>query len=138
LEVLGIAPGQTPATISTLAQAPATAAVLVERLLPGDGLPAQLGDRVTLHFVVRTLDGKELANTFKRGMPYTVELADPDSLWYLGVESLRTGGRSRVRGNSSQLFGKFGVLPIVGPDTELEAELTLLRIQKAALARRTP
>ena len=115
-----------------------TTQVRVETVQTGSGIGAQLGDLVTLHFVVRTLEGKELANTRKRGMAYTVELTQPGTFWHIAVEGLRVGGSVRLRTNTSHFFGKSGVLPIVPPDTTVDAELILVRIQKAVLANKGP
>lgn len=116
--------------------APPEPVFMVETLAEGSGLPAESGDLVTVHFVVRTAEGKELANTLKRGMPYTVELSEPQSFWAVAVEGLKADGRRRVRANSSQFFGRHGVSPIVPSDTWLEAELTVLKVQKATSAKK--
>lgn len=135
MSALGITPQQTPTTVfSEIASPPAR----VEVIQTGSGVTAQPGDLVTVHFVVKTLEGKELANTVKRGMPFTVELASGGTFWTTAVAGLRTGGIAKLRANTALFFGKSGVLPIVPPDTMIEAELTLLRIQKAAIAKKEP
>lgn len=135
MSALGITPQQAPfLPVLDAAIAPAR----VEVLQTGSGVTAQTGDLVTVHFIVRTLEGKELANTVKRGMPYTVELAPGGTFWTTAVAGLRPGGVTRLRANTALFFGKGGVLPIVPPDTMIEAELTLVRIQKAVLAKKEP
>ena len=134
ISALGINPQQAPPMVVDTAITP----VRVEIVQTGSGAGAQLGDLVTLHFVVRTLEGKELANTRKRGMPYTVELAQPGTFWHIAIDGLRVGGSVKLRTNTSLFFGKSGVLPIVPPDTTIDAELTLERIQKAVLAKKDP
>jgi FKBP-type peptidyl-prolyl cis-trans isomerase len=134
ISALGINPQQAPLAVVDTALSP----VKVEIVQTGSGAGAQLGDLVTLHFIVRTIDGKELANTRKRGMPFTVELAQVGTFWHVAVDGLRAGGSVKLRTNTGLFFGKGGVLPIVPPDTIIDAELTLLRIQKTVLAKKEP
>lgn len=136
MNALGIAPAPAPIQEAP-AFAPALSAALeVDIVRPGTGPIAQTGDRVTVHFIVRTAEGKELANTLKRGMPYSIELSNPGSFWNSSVEGLRVGGAARFSANSSLFFGKAGVLPVVPPDTPLIAYVTLLKVEKAVEARK--
>lgn len=135
MSALGITPQQTPTTLYTEIGSPLAR---VEVIQTGSGVTAQPGDLVTVHFVVKTLEGKELANTVKRGMPFTVELASSGSFWTAAVAGLRPGGVAKLRANTALFFGRSGVLPIIPPDTMIEAELTLLRIQKVVLAKKEP
>ena len=100
----------------------------------GVGTPAGPGDRVTFHFVVRTLDGKELANSQKRGLPYSVVLDGRASFWSSALKGMRRGGTSRIQANSSAFFGNEGVLPIVPPHTMIEAELSLLSVRRPTVS----
>lgn len=111
-------------------------AFMVETLAEGTGLAVAAGDRVTVHFIVRTAEGKELANSHKRGMPFTLDLADAESFWLAAIEGMKTDGRRMVRANSSQFPGKGGLTPIVPGDTWIEAELMVLKVQKATSARK--
>lgn len=132
LSALGMPQKPTGADHSALEAAP----ISVEYLAMGAGLAAGTGDRVTVHFVVRTAAGRELANSMKRGMPFTLVLDEPGSFWTTAIDGLREGGKSRLRANTSIFFGKYGVLPVIPADTEIEAEMTLLKVQKAELARK--
>jgi len=110
-------------------------AIRVEVLRAGNGVYAQAGDRVTVHFVVRTRDGKELANSFKRGMPFTFELGEPSPFWETALDGVRVGGTSRLTANSSDFFGRNGVLPVIPPDTFFYADVKLLKVEKAMAPR---
>lgn len=112
-------------------------AVMTQTLAEGTGLAATAGDRVTVHFVVRTVEGKELANSQKRGMPFTVDLDAAESFWLFAIDGMRLDGRRLIRANSSQFFGRSGVSPIVPSDTWIEAELVLLKVQKATTAKKS-
>jgi FKBP-type peptidyl-prolyl cis-trans isomerase len=116
--------------------APSADPISVQILREGSGAAAQSGDLATVHFVVRTKDGKELANSFKRGMSYTVELGEPGDFWTTVLEGLRVGGMSRLSANSSHFFGKNGILGIIPADTELMADVKLLKVEKSILAKR--
>jgi hypothetical protein len=135
LNALGVSAGEAPASFGLLPVAIPT--ISVETIETGAGAAAQLGDRVTLHFIVRTLEGKELANSWKRGMAFTVELTDPESFWHMAIQGLRAGGKSKLTANSSLFFSK-GAGPIVPPDTMIEAELSVVRLQRALVAKKEP
>ena len=125
LGTLGIKPAAAPPALQ-----PGLLIPVQEVVLLGAGPSAQAGDVVTFHFMVRTADGKELANTRKRGMPFTVRLDDENPFWLTAVQGLQAGGKARLRANSSLFFGKEGALPIVPPETDLVAELVLVKIKK--------
>lgn len=114
---------------------PLTTPISIEMVNEGTGQMAETGDRVTLHFVVRTQEGKELANTRKRGMPFTIELSEPGSFWSSAVDGMRVGGKNKLLANSSVFFGRSGVLPIIPAETWIEAELVLLKVQKSTTSR---
>jgi FKBP-type peptidyl-prolyl cis-trans isomerase len=135
MSALGVSPAQVPAQ-AAIADVFSVSPISVEVLHLGSGVLAQPGDRVTVHFVVRTLEGKELANTVKRGMPFTVELDGMGSFWSTALDGTRAGAKSRLKANTSIFFGKNGILPIIPADTEIEADLTVLKIQKAVLAKK--
>ena len=132
MSALGISPGQ----LSNSAPPEFASPIAVETVQSGTGIPAQPGDRVTLHFIVRTLEGKELANSQKRGMPFTVELDSMGSFWSTALEGARLGGHSRLRANTSVFFGKNGVPPVIPADTMIEADLIVLKIQKSLLVKK--
>ena len=121
------------AALADLGQAP----ISVEFLLPGSGVLAGAGDRVTFHYIVRTQDGREIANSVKRGMPFTVELDGMGSFWSTALDGLREGGRSLLKANSSVFFGKRGVPPIIPADTPFEAEVSVVKVQKQLLTKKS-
>lgn len=62
--------------------------------MKGDGATVKTGDRVTFEFIASIPGGKELANTMKRGLPYTL-IADSkgDALAAALVGMRETGER---------------------------------------------
>lgn len=122
--------------IPTLGPPADASAIAVRPVWPGEGSIVTPGDLATVHFVVRTAEGKELANSFKRGMPYTVEIGTAVTFWTTALEGLRVGGTNRLSGTSNQFFGKAGVLPIIPPDVAFIADVKLLKVEKAMVARK--
>lgn len=94
------------------------------------------GDRVTVHFIVRTAGGKEIANTYKRGLAYTVVFGDPAAgeFWKQALVGLKPGAEAIVAMPSEVLFGPQGVPPIVGPGIMLQATVKLVKVQRASVA----
>ncbi len=42
----------------------------------GSGSPARKGDRITINFAVKSLAGEDIADSDKRGLPYTFRIGD--------------------------------------------------------------
>ncbi len=135
IAAIGIAAGALGMPLPT--GTPTAPQISVSMLHEGAGLAAAAGDRVTVHFVVRTQEGKELANSYKRGMPYTVEIGEAGSFWLTVLDGVRVGGTSRLAANSSEFFGKGGVASVIPPDTLFLADVKLLKVEKAMVARKS-
>lgn len=94
---------------------------------------AQQGDLVTFHFIVVDPSGKEVANTERRGLPYSIVLgARPASaVWADALLGLKPGEERVVMLDSSR-FGPAGVPPIVAPSMTLTARVRVLSISAVA------
>jgi len=111
----------------------------VEVVRPGTGDPLRPGDRVTLNLSVRTQDGKEIANTRKRGLAYTLVIGEDDAkpFWRLVLAGIRSGEERLVRVDAEAAFGPLGVPPVFLAQGELRASVEVLRVvrgQPLALA----
>jgi FKBP-type peptidyl-prolyl cis-trans isomerase len=103
-----------------------------EEIREGTGLRAESGDRVTLEFVITSADGREIANSVKRGLAFTLELGAPRGARALSeaIGGMREGGARRVRFDSDAFFGPLGVPPILSLGMSLVAEVRVTRVQK--------
>lgn len=100
--------------------------VAITELRPGSGRAIQPGDLVTVHFQVETADGKEIANTHKRGLPYSVEFRMGESFWSAMLTGMRAGGERKVSLQSDLFFGEGGVTGIVPSGTMLMATVKVI------------
>ncbi len=114
------APAVSPATEQ------ANPSVLVTELRPGNGRAIQPGDLVTVHFQVETSEGRELANTRKRGLPYSVEFRLTDSFWSAMLTGMRAGGERKLALPSDLYFGQNGVSGVVPSGTTLLAKIQVV------------
>ena len=110
--LLVLATLQVPAPLPTPS---ALAPLAYETRAPGYGDRAEVGDRVTVHFLVQDAVGRTLADTEMRGLPYTFllgqEVSEP--FWTKAVEGLRVGGSRVVTGPG----GAFGISSTEAPGT---------------------
>jgi FKBP-type peptidyl-prolyl cis-trans isomerase len=83
---------------------------------------------LTLQFVASTKEGRELASTIKRGLPYRILLGDDQpSYLQLAVFGMQVGGEREVTLDPDYAFGTMGAAPIVGPNTTLVLRVKILR-----------
>lgn len=100
-----------------------------QELRVGSGAPVVVGERVTVHFLVGTPEGNELANSRKRGLPYTfVVSAEPGDLLSRVVTGMRPGGIRRASIPPDRGYGTPGLVPIVPPNATLELTLNLVQV----------
>jgi hypothetical protein len=102
-------------------------------LSAGSGLPCQSGDRLTVEYWIQDETGKEIANSERRGIPYTFELFGPTSDTLLSAGAVgATDGEERCL-----VLFKEEWYPQVGPFSLIrEPGPVLLRIKIARIERR--
>ncbi|MBX3118815.1 MAG: FKBP-type peptidyl-prolyl cis-trans isomerase [Fimbriimonadaceae bacterium] len=100
--------------------------VTITEVRPGSGRSIQPGDLVTIHFQVETAEGRELANTHKRGLPYSIEFRVGDSFWATMLSGMRAGGERRLMLPSDVYFGENGVPGVVPSGTTLMAKIQVI------------
>ena len=100
-------------------------------IVKGSGLPVQAGDVVTVNFEVRAKNGKELASTVKRGLPYSFVIGDPrePAMWSDALRGMKAGGERRLTVTPEKAFGADGVPTIVPPRASLSLHLWLVRVR---------
>ncbi|HXH61771.1 MAG TPA: FKBP-type peptidyl-prolyl cis-trans isomerase [Fimbriimonadaceae bacterium] len=76
---------------------PRTVPLIVTAVQPGYGDPVLDEARITVEFVAKTAQGKVVADTARRGMPFTFLLGQDNvsPIWERAVSGLNVGG-SRV------------------------------------------
>lgn len=105
-------------------------ALTVEEVTAGSGYAAKAGDRVTVDFTLGTHDGKEIANTQKRGLTYTLLLGAPNTspLWQSLLSGAQAGSQRRVSFSGDAVFGPEGLPPFIGPGMQVQGTVKVLRV----------
>jgi hypothetical protein len=84
---------------------PEMPSVLLRDAKVGDGPEALIGARVRVHMQVWRSDGKLLADTFKRGLPFSFVIGEEggDEFLHCSVLGMRVGGEREVEGDGRRL-----------------------------------
>lgn len=95
----------------------------------GSGKPVTKGDVVIIHFTIQRRNGPELADTRKRGLPYTVKIGEAgnDPLLDLVLKGMKAGGTRSATIPARRAYGAEGAPPIILPNDTLLVKVTLLR-----------
>jgi FKBP-type peptidyl-prolyl cis-trans isomerase len=105
--------------------------VVIRDIVVGQGSIAQTGQIATVQFEVRDKNGKELANTWKRGLPYSFVVGGIQTapFWSLGLNGMKVGGQRMLDVKPGAGYGTDGVPPVVGPGSELVVKLELVEVK---------
>lgn len=105
--------------------------VVIKEIVIGRGAVAQRGQIATLQFEVRDRNGKELANTWKRGLPYSFVIGEARAapFWSFGLTNMKVGGVRVLEVKPGAAYGPAGVPPIVGPNSDLTVRLELVEVR---------
>ncbi len=95
----------------------------------GSGKPIQDGDVVVIHFLVKKASGESVADSKKRGLPYTFKIgaAGNDPLLDLVVKGMRVGGIRTGRMPAKDAYGPSGALPLIAPADILDFTVSAIR-----------
>lgn len=117
----------------TIEQPWATGGFAIYELKAGTGREVRDGDLVTIHVVAATLEGKEIANSEKRGLPLRFVLGNAETPAYLdlAVRGMSLGAERRVVLPPELAFGADGEPPIIPPNATLSVRVRVVRIEKA-------
>ncbi|MCO5297867.1 MAG: FKBP-type peptidyl-prolyl cis-trans isomerase [Fimbriimonadaceae bacterium] len=93
-----------------------------------------LGDRVTIHFTASLTDGRNLADSERRGLPYTFVVGTEPLVrpFDLLVRGMAVGEEKVSDVAEEEAFGAGGVPPIVPPHAALKVRIKLLRLVRPA------
>jgi FKBP-type peptidyl-prolyl cis-trans isomerase len=101
----------------------------------GTGETPQLGNEVAIHYVVKTLNGKELDSTYSRKEPLYYVIGEKDQVlkgFDLGVRKLQKGAKATIVVPSRRAFGEEGSSTgLVKAFEPLIFEVSLIAIQRA-------
>ena len=103
------------------------AGVTIEDVAIGEGCPAQLNDRVTINFTASTPEGKELASSERRGLPYTFLLDDKSPGYFKLIAGMAEGGERLVEVGPDMAHGVEGVPPLL-PGSRIVFRIKLMKV----------
>jgi FKBP-type peptidyl-prolyl cis-trans isomerase len=120
-------------TAAPSASAPVEEKVTVEDVVVGKGREAKLGDKLTIHYVLRLADTeKEVDSSRARGAPYAVDGVGQGKVlrgWDQGMLGMRVGGTRKITVPPSFGYGEAGAPPLIPPKATLVFEVELLAIK---------
>lgn len=98
-------------------------------LKEGTGPAAKKGDRVTVHYTGKLLNGKKFDSSKDRGQPFDLTLGAGEVIpgWDAGLVGMKKGGVRRLIIPPAIAYGASGKPPI-GPNQVLDFEIELLKI----------
>jgi FKBP-type peptidyl-prolyl cis-trans isomerase len=101
-----------------------------EDLVQGAGPAAKTGDRVSVHYTGRLLDGTQFDSSLDRGLPFDFVIGAREVIegWDDGVVGMKKGGKRKLTIPPHLAYGKRGSPPKIGPDATLVFEIELLEI----------
>jgi FKBP-type peptidyl-prolyl cis-trans isomerase len=101
-----------------------------EDVVQGTGPAAKKGDRVSVHYTGRLLDGTQFDSSLDRGTPFEFVLGARQVIegWDDGVVGMKKGGKRKLTIPPHLAYGKTGSPPKIGPDATLVFEIELLDI----------
>ncbi|GLB36761.1 putative peptidyl-prolyl cis-trans isomerase [Lyophyllum shimeji] len=105
--------------------------VTVETIAPGDNVNfPKKGDKVTIHYVGRLLDGSTFDSSRDRGQPFETEIGVGKVIkgWDEGVPQLSLGQKAYLIATPDYAYGARGFPPVIPPNSTLKFEVELLKI----------
>ncbi len=102
--------------------------LVVEEVTIGAGLKLAAQERAIIHFVVADSSGRELVNSKKRGLPFTVEpKPEGTDMWDVLLKDMRVGGSRRMTLTPPQVNGGKGLSPYIPAGVQVTVTIWLLR-----------
>lgn len=105
----------------------------IYELKAGAGRAVRDGDLVTMHVIAATPEGKEIANSEKRGLPLRFVLGNAETPGYLdlAVRGMALGAERKIILPPDLAFGANGEPPIIPPNATLVVRVRVIKIERA-------
>ena len=104
--------------------------IAIEDLVEGEGRAAAPGDRVTVHYDGRLVDGTRFDSSRERGQAFVFRLGEGRVIrgWEIGIQGMKEGGTRRLTIPPEYAYGSrdLGIIP---PHSTLVFDVELLRIE---------
>ena len=104
--------------------------LVIEDVLVGTGREVVVGDKITVHYVGRLVDGTEFDSSYKRNQPFEFVLGgNVIPGWNQIMLNMKVGSRWLVYIPSALAYGERSNGPIIGPNAVLVFDIELLAIK---------
>ncbi len=108
-------------------------ALTKEDIVIGKGDIPKDGDKISVQYVGRLLDGRVFDSSYDRNQPFSFVLGAGEVIkgWDMGIQGMRVGGHRKLVIPPSLAYGSTAPPgSIIGPDATLVFEVTLVSIEK--------
>ena len=96
----------------------------------GDGPTPNRGDRVTVHYTGKLIDGTVFDSSVERGEPATFGVTQVIPGWVEALQMMKTGAKWRLYIPSALAYGPNGAGGVIGPNATLIFDVELIKIEK--------
>lgn len=101
-----------------------------EIIKEGDGPTPNRGDRVTVHYTGKLIDGTVFDSSVERGEPATFGVTQVIPGWVEALQMMKTGSQWRLYIPSKLAYGPNGAGGVIGPNATLIFDVELIKIEK--------
>lgn len=103
----------------------------VNDLKPGDGVVAENGKKVLVHYTGWLTDGKKFDSSLDRGTPLSFQLGAGQVIkgWEQGVAGMKVGGKRKLTIPPQLAYGEQGAGSVIPPNSTLVFEVELLKVE---------
>ncbi len=97
----------------------------------GDGARAKSGDKVSVHYIGKLLDGKEFDNSYKRDTPFSFTIGEGKVIkgWDEGITLLNAGDKAVFTIPSQLGYGPMEIPGLIPANSILVFEVEVLSIE---------
>ncbi|NJD35351.1 MAG: FKBP-type peptidyl-prolyl cis-trans isomerase [Betaproteobacteria bacterium] len=104
--------------------------IVITVIKEGSGASPKSSDTVKVHYRGTLVNGKEFDSSYGRGQPTSFPLNRVIPCWAEGMQTMKTGGKSKLVCPPNLAYGSRGVPGTIPPDATLIFEVELLEIAK--------
>jgi FKBP-type peptidyl-prolyl cis-trans isomerase FkpA len=102
--------------------------IVITQIKEGTGASPKSSDTVKVHYRGTLVNGKEFDSSYGRGQPTSFPLNRVIPCWTEGMQTMKTGGKSKLVCPPDLAYGNRGIPGTIPPAATLVFEVELLEI----------